>query len=68
MRPKLKPPGTQRLRLENDGLLPNFGFKSNLRRYNLVGEAITIADVIGAQAGPHTPSPVSQLSWLWVFS
>jgi hypothetical protein len=30
---KLKPPGTQRLKLEHDGLLSNFGFKFNLRRY-----------------------------------
>jgi hypothetical protein len=31
--PTLKAPGTKRLRLEYDGLLSNFGFKFNLRRY-----------------------------------
>jgi hypothetical protein len=34
MKPKLKTPGTKRLILEYDGLLANFGFKFNLRRYN----------------------------------
>jgi len=33
MKPQLKPPGTKRLKLEYDGLLSNFGFKFNLRRY-----------------------------------
>ena len=33
MKPKLKPPGTKRLKLEYAGLLSNFGFKFNLRRY-----------------------------------
>jgi hypothetical protein len=33
MKPKLKPPGTKRLRLKHDGLLSNFGFKFNLGRY-----------------------------------
>ena len=35
IKPTLKPPGTKRLKLEYDGLLSNFGFKINLRRYNL---------------------------------
>jgi hypothetical protein len=33
MKPKLKLPGTKRLKLECDGLLSDFGFKFNLRRY-----------------------------------
>jgi len=33
MKPKLKPPGTKRLKLEYDGLLSNFGFKFKLRRH-----------------------------------
>jgi hypothetical protein len=37
MKPKLKPPGTMRLKLEYDGLLLNFGFKSNLCRYTMAG-------------------------------
>ena len=36
IKPKLKPPGTKRLKLECDGLLSNFGFKFNLRRYTKV--------------------------------
>ena len=35
MKPKLKPPGTKRLKLEYDGLLSNFAFKFNLRRYTM---------------------------------
>jgi hypothetical protein len=33
MTPKLKPPGTKRLKLEFVGLLSNFGFKFKLRRH-----------------------------------
>jgi len=33
IKPKLKPPGTKRLKLAYDGLLSNFAFKFNLRRY-----------------------------------
>jgi len=33
IKPKLKPPGTKRLKLEYDGLLSNSAFKFNLRRY-----------------------------------
>jgi hypothetical protein len=33
MKPKLKAPGPQRLKLEFDGLLSNFAFRFNLRRY-----------------------------------
>jgi hypothetical protein len=38
IKPKLKPPGTQRLKLEHDGLLSNFGFRCNLSRYIEEGE------------------------------
>jgi hypothetical protein len=34
IKPTLKAPGPQRLKLEFDGLLSNFAFKLNLRRYN----------------------------------
>ena len=37
MKPKLKPPGTQRLTLKCDILLSNCAFKFNLRRYTKVG-------------------------------
>jgi hypothetical protein len=34
MKPKLKPPGTKRLKLKCDKLLSTSAFKINLRRYN----------------------------------
>jgi len=34
MKPKLKPPGSKRLKLNWDILLSNFAFKFNLRRCN----------------------------------
>jgi len=34
MDPKLKPPGTMRLKLQFDILLSTSGFKFNLRRYD----------------------------------
>ena len=33
IKPTLKPPGTQRLKLKYDEPLSNFAFKFNLRRY-----------------------------------
>jgi len=33
IKPKLKPPGTKRLKLKCDVLLSTFAFKYNLRRY-----------------------------------
>ena len=35
IKPKLKPPGTKRLKVAFDGLLSIFGFKFNLRRYTV---------------------------------
>jgi hypothetical protein len=40
MRPKLKPPGTQRLKLKCDVPPSTFDFKNNLRRCSLVGDDI----------------------------
>jgi len=34
MKPNSNPPGTKHLKLEYDGLLSNFAFNFNLRRYN----------------------------------
>ena len=34
IKPKLKPPGTKRLKLKNDEPLSNFALKFNLRRYS----------------------------------
>jgi hypothetical protein len=36
IKPKLKPPGTKRLKLKCDMLLSTIGFKCNLRRYTWV--------------------------------
>jgi len=36
MKPVLKAPGSMLLRLKYDGLLSNFAFKFNLRRYSVV--------------------------------
>jgi hypothetical protein len=33
IKPKLKPPGTKRLKLKSDEPVSSFGFKFNLRRY-----------------------------------
>jgi len=38
IKPKLKPPGTKRLKLKCDILLSTSAFKFNLRRYNQVVE------------------------------
>jgi hypothetical protein len=35
IKPTLKAPGTERLKLKHEELLSNFGFKFNLRRYTL---------------------------------
>jgi hypothetical protein len=35
IKPMLKPPGTQHLKLKCDGLLSSFAFNINLRRYNV---------------------------------
>jgi hypothetical protein len=40
MKPTLRPPGTERLKLEYDGSLSNFAFYFNLRRYNSVMESL----------------------------
>ena len=35
IKPKLKPPGTKRLKLKSDDSLSSFGFNFNLRRYTM---------------------------------
>ena len=55
MNPTLKAPGTKRLKLKNDELLSNFGFKFNLRRYIMAGE-------VPQWAGPTTRSLLCQLN------
>ena len=47
IKPKWKAPRTERLKLQYDALLSNFGFKFNLRRYTLV------------LTSPHSHSPTT---------
>jgi hypothetical protein len=49
IKPKLKAPGTKRLKLDYDGPLSNFGFKFNLRRYSLGATAVHGARVHDAE-------------------
>jgi hypothetical protein len=52
MNPKLKPPGTKRLKLKCDILLSTSGFKLNLRRYKEVDVAVAAsASVVGGSVG-----------------
>jgi hypothetical protein len=44
MKPKLKPPGTIRLKLQCDMLLSTSAFKFNLRRYIKEGADVLLAD------------------------
>ena len=44
MKSKLKPPGTECLKLKYDNLLSSFAFKFNLRRYTLHVPADILAD------------------------
>ena len=54
MKPKLKLPGTKRLKLKRDILLSNSAFKFNLRRY--IKRIQFIADVYKCPVGAYTPS------------
>ena len=54
MKPKLKPPGTKRLKLKCDVLLSNFAFKFNLRHYIPVLSSLTFLAAI-----EFTPAPAA---------
>jgi hypothetical protein len=51
VKPTLKAPGTECLKPEYEGLLSNFGFKFNLRRYTKVQKSCT----------PVTPGEITVL-------
>jgi hypothetical protein len=58
IKPKLKPPGIKRLKLDYDGVLSDFGHKFNLRRYNK-----------GAASGKRWSAPRRSTTWCgWVTS
>jgi len=52
MKPELTAPGTERLKLKFDGLVSNFAFEFNLRRYNqLAFVAVTVGCFAGTGQG-----------------
>ena len=65
IKPNLKPPGTKRLKLGYDGLLSNFGFKFNLRRYTGAGGGAARSQPLlhddarpgGTRGGARAPGP-----------
>ena len=68
IKPKLKPPGTERLRLNIDILLSTSAFKINLRRYRWVG--LGTDDIMNMEGHP-TSDLISVLkqylvSFFWV--
>ena len=56
--PKLKPPGTKRLKLKCDVLLSTSAFKFNLRRYTMVPLTDIpdwcFVETVGREAGAYT--------------
>jgi len=51
IKPKLKPPGAKRLKLECDEPLSKLGFKFNLRRYSWDSRMDTSSAAAGIEAG-----------------
>jgi len=56
MKPTLKPPGTQPLKLKHGKLLSSFTFKFNLRRYTGVVIYTRAMQEMTRQAGAYTRS------------
>jgi len=56
MKPMLKGPGTERLKLNQEKLLSAFALKFNLRRYNLVVNTRAAAREAGAYTRSHFSS------------
>jgi hypothetical protein len=50
MKPVLKVPGTQRLKVKYEELLSSFAFSSNLRRYTAVERVQSLLDCWGTAA------------------
>jgi hypothetical protein len=66
IKPKLKAPGTKRLKLTYDQLLSSFAFKFNLRRYNKVfevpelrvlGQDLEVGQTLNPNPVPYTLNP-----------
>jgi hypothetical protein len=68
IKPKPKPPRIKRLKLEYDGLLSNFAFKLNLRRYTKASfDSKPVELVVSTfQAGAYTPPPFSSTQALFM--
>ena len=71
MKPKLKPPGYQGLKLEFAGLLSNFAFKFNLRRYTehveLFLSCATLRTITEAWRHVYNAEPRHPQSWLSLY-
>jgi hypothetical protein len=59
MKLKLKPPGTNRLKLKCDGLLSSFGFKFNLRHCGQGSAQGSMVGRVGLATAAGDPSPFS---------
>ena len=59
IKPTLKAPGIERLKLIRDDSLSNLAFKFNFRCYTAVECDETACDAAGLQAGAHTRSHFS---------
>jgi hypothetical protein len=54
MKSKLKPSGTERLKLKCDDPLSTFAFSFNLRRYSSARAALHLLSAVAAAAGAYT--------------
>jgi hypothetical protein len=59
----LKPPGTERLKLECDNPLSDFAFKFNLRRYSMTHAHMRARYVLTAVGTPGPDGQVPQGAW-----
>jgi hypothetical protein len=59
MKPRLKAPGTKRLKLKNVKLLSSFAFNFKLRRYMTVDRPVIMRHLLGDQTDPFNRLPLS---------
>jgi len=71
MKPTLKAPGSERLKLEHEKLLSHFAFKFNLRRYNTEArDAPPVApnanaSAAGKKGGKASKKSAPLVEWKW---